>query len=375
MGLDLGKLLRNVGTLGTTWMRDQRQAKKKKKKAGQLVEENTALAEQMMNRDLGQTAFAGVQADPAMIAAQQRALGQTEQVAREGYTDVDRAAMNQQLNDVARYEQSQRASLAADARARGVTGSGVDIASQLAAQQSGADRAMQTGTDMALAGRDRSYRANQDAGALAGQMRGQGFGEQAQVAGATDQYGQWRVGQQSADAGMLMNARLGQAQSMQAAAAEQAGSPNLDAAANAVANYYTAGQAGNVAGSGGGGSYASGSYGSGTPGGGATPWIAGSPGGPSASTHTTTTYGANRVAAPAGRTTAAGGIGGPPPLGGTARIAQAANVPAPPNMGRTAPGQGGNARRAARPLMRQQPRQAPAPTQTVNPYRRGGIRG
>ena len=33
MGIKLGKLLRNVGSLGTTWMRDQRQAKKKKKKA------------------------------------------------------------------------------------------------------------------------------------------------------------------------------------------------------------------------------------------------------------------------------------------------------------------------------------------------------
>lgn len=345
MGLDLGKLLKNAGTLGTTWMRDQRQAKKKKKKAGQLVEQNTTLAENLFNRDLGTSAMGGVQADPALVAAQQRALGQTEQVAREGYTDVDRMAMNQQLGDAARYEQAQRATLAEQARARGVTGSGIDIASQLAAQQSGADRAMQTASDMAIAGRERTYGANQDAAAMASGMRGQQFGEQAQVAGAQDQYGQWRAGQQSSDAGMLMNARLGQSQALQNAAAAQASSPNLDAAANAVANYYTAGQAGNIAGS--------------------TP--AAAPAAPnagySAPSHEVTTHG--RVA---------GGVGGPP--SGTAGLAQAANVPAPPNprLGAARPT---NARRAAQQLMRRPAAPNPQPsasTASTNPYRRG-IRG
>ena len=67
MGLKLGKLLRNAGTLGTTWMRDQRQAKKKKKKAAQLQEQMAAEAEAFADRDLGQTAFTGVQADPAGV--------------------------------------------------------------------------------------------------------------------------------------------------------------------------------------------------------------------------------------------------------------------------------------------------------------------
>ena len=159
MGIKLGKLLRNAGTLGTTWMRDQRQAKKKKKKAAQLQEQMAAEAEAFADRDLGQTAFTGVQADPAMVAAQQQALQQQQAIASEGYTQTDQAAMQQQLRDAARYEQGQRQSLQQDAQARGMGGSGFNIQSQLAAQQAGADRATETATDMAIEGRARSQAA------------------------------------------------------------------------------------------------------------------------------------------------------------------------------------------------------------------------
>ena len=244
MGLKLGKLLRNAGTLGTTWMRDQRQAKKKKKKAAQLQEQMAQEAEDFQNRDLGQTAFTGVQADPAMVAAQQQALQRTQQVANEGYTQTDRDAMQQQLRDAARYEQGQRQSLQQDAQARGMGGSGFNIQSQLAAQQAGADRATETATDMAIEGRARSQAANQQVAQMAGGMRDQGFGEQATRAGATDQYGQWRANTQGTDFANLQAARAGTVAQMQAAAAEQESNPNLDYGVNAVANWYSGGLAG-----------------------------------------------------------------------------------------------------------------------------------
>jgi len=252
MGLKLGKLLRNAGTLGTTWMRDQRQAKKKKKKAAQLQEQMAAEAEAFADRDLGQTAFTGVQADPAMVAAQQQALQRTQQVANEGYTQTDRDAMQQQLRDAARYEQGQRQSLQQDAQARGMGGSGFNIQSQLAAQQAGADRATETATDMAIEGRNRSQQANQQVAQMAGGMRDQGFGEQATRAGATDQYGQWRANTQGQDFANLQAARAGTVAQMQAAAAEQESNPNLDYGVNAVANWYSGGLAGDVSGGGGG---------------------------------------------------------------------------------------------------------------------------
>lgn len=318
MGLKLGKLLKNVASAGTTWMRDQRQAKKKKKKAAQLQEQMAADAERFAQRDLGQTAFTGVQADPAMVAAQQQALQRTQQVANEGYTQTDRDAMQQQLRDAARYEQGQRQSLQQDAQARGMGGSGFNIQSQLAAQQAGADRATETATDMAIEGRARSQQANQQVAQMAGGMRDQGFGEQATRAGATDQYGQWRANTQGQDFANLQAARAGTVAQMQAAAAEQESNPNLDYGVNAVANWYSGGLAGDVSGGGGGASTAPLNSGglSSSSGTGGTPWIAGSPGGPSANSHTTSTYGGNAMQKMRPPGTPAPAPGAPPPVAG-----------------------------------------------------------
>lgn len=238
--MGLGTVVGDILTLGVRARKRNKKAKKERAEARAMIEQNTALAQQMLDRDLGQTAFTGMQADPEMVAAQRQALTRMQDTAREGYTDVDRQAMQQQLHDVARYEQAQRQSLAADARARGVSGSGLDLMSQMAAQQAGADRAMATGTDMALAGRDRAYAANADAAAQAGAMRGQDWGERSQVAGAQDQYGQWRVGQQSQDAAALMNARGGHAQVLNDSALqrEQAFDQGANTAANLVGSIY-----------------------------------------------------------------------------------------------------------------------------------------
>lgn len=331
MGIKLGKLLRNVGTLGTTWIRDQKRAGKKRKRANQLQADAMRDAEEFRNRDLGQTAFNGVQADPALQAAQQRSLARTEQIANEGYTDVDRQAMQQQLNDVARYEQSQRASLASDARARGVSGSGMDIMAQQLAQQSGADRAMQTGTDMAIAGRDRSMQANAALGDQAGAMRDQGFGEQATIAGAQDQYAQWRAGTQANDFQQLQAARGIQAGNLNQQANGLEATENLDAAANAVANYYTAGQAANG------------------PEGGASNSV-GAPGGGSAKSMTggaaipTTPVGGAQYPASAPQQKAMPGMGAPAPTPKGMPPTQP-NPAMPPNPGRP------NGVRAARGLM------------------------
>lgn len=249
MGLNLGKLLRNAGTLGTTWMRDQRRAKKKKKRAAELQAQAMREAEEFQNRDLGETAFTGMSRDPALFAAQQQSLAQTQQIANAGYTDTDRTAMQQQLRDAARYEQGQRQSLNEDANARGMGGSGFAMQSQLAAQQAGADRATDTAANMAIAGRDRAQAANQQVAQQAGQMRDQGFGEQAQIAGAQDQYAQFRIGTQGQDFANLQATRGVQAGNLQQQAAAQEASPNADLAVNALATYYSGGLAGNVTGS------------------------------------------------------------------------------------------------------------------------------
>lgn len=241
MGLDIGKLLRNVLSAGTTYFRDQKQAKKKEKKAHQLIAENTALAESLQNRDYGQSQWENVQADPALRAAQDRALSRLEGLSQTGFDNLDRQALDQSFNQSRREEQAQREAAMSAAARRGDASGGNALMSSLMAQQGGADRAAQFSTDVGLAGRDRALSALESYGQQAGQMRGQDFSEQGQRAQGLEGFKQWTTGQQNQTAQMLMNARLGQSQSLQQQAQQQASTPNAEAAGQAGLAYATSG--------------------------------------------------------------------------------------------------------------------------------------
>lgn len=280
MGLDLGRLLTNVGTLGTTWMRDQRRAKKEEANARDLVGQNTDMMQALYDRDFGESALSNLAADPLDVLAQRNAMSAAgtsaadlrgvgdryNALSRTGYTDLDRQALEQGFGQARREEQSQRQAALSAAARRGDASGGNALLGSLMAQQGGANRAADQSTNVALEGRRRAMDALAQYGSNLGQqgaaqgnifgmatgMRGQGVSEQAQRGGAIDAFNQWTAQQRSMDAQALANARLGQSQSMQQHAAQLQATPNLDAAANAVASYYTMGAAGNVAGSGGG---------------------------------------------------------------------------------------------------------------------------
>lgn len=267
MGLDLGRLITNLGTLGTTWMRDQRRAKKEENRARDLIGENTDMMQGLYDRDFGQSTLSTLAADPLDILAQRQSMDNLRGVgdrysalSRTGYTDLDRQALEQGFGQARREEQSQRdAALSAAAR-RGDVSGGNALLGSLMAQQGGANRASDQSTNVALEGRRRAMDAlaqygntQNQLGSMASGMRAQDIAEQTTRGGAIDAFNQWSAQQRSMDAQALANARLGQSQSMQQHAAQLQSTPNLDAAANAVASYYTMGAAGNVAGGGGGG--------------------------------------------------------------------------------------------------------------------------
>lgn len=114
----------------------------------------------------------------AMRQQQLRALSRLQRVSDEGYTDTDRAAMNDALSEVNQQERGNR--LAIQQRLGG--NNGASIAAQLANNQAAAQRANQQGLQVAGAGRARALRALGDYGAMAGGMRGQ----EMQVGAAND---------------------------------------------------------------------------------------------------------------------------------------------------------------------------------------------
>lgn len=138
-------------------------------------------------QELGASALGGIQTDPRLEGAQYEALG--------GYDDIidggglaaqDKAAMNRIGSLVSRGVANNRAGLTADMEARGMRGSGADIAAQLASAQAGGQRLAASGDEQAALAAQQRIAAITQKGAMAGSMRNQQYGEKSRAAEAAD---------------------------------------------------------------------------------------------------------------------------------------------------------------------------------------------
>lgn len=146
-------------------------------------------------QELGPSALEGVQGqmDPHLGAAQNQSLDALGQVASSGDTAETRAAMSRILGDVARQESAGRNATMSSARARGISGSGVEMAAALSNDQAAANRAQQGGLDQAAAAQKRMLDAIMGRGQMAGQMRSEQYHELSDAARAKDLIGQYNA--------------------------------------------------------------------------------------------------------------------------------------------------------------------------------------
>lgn len=151
--------------------------------------------------------FAGVSTDPATRQAQLQALQEMGALAHSGGNDAQsQAAMFDANSQAGAQERAQRGAIMQNMSARGMGGSGAELAGLLAAQQGGADRSHAGGVQAAADSRRRSLEALGQLGSMAGQLRGQDWGEAAGKAGALDQFSLAKYGAQAGKAGLLGNA-------------------------------------------------------------------------------------------------------------------------------------------------------------------------
>jgi hypothetical protein len=127
-----------------------------------------------------------VSTDPRLRQAQMNALSQLEGVAQGGLTVGDRGDLQRIQGEAAAAEKGQRDAILQNAQSRGVAGSGMELASQMMAQQQGANRASQQGFDVAKQAQARALEAMLQSGNLGGSIRSQDFGEQSKLAEARD---------------------------------------------------------------------------------------------------------------------------------------------------------------------------------------------
>lgn len=136
--------------------------------------------------------------NPQYETTQNTTLNKLEDIANEGgLTAIDKAKIAQIQDQIAQQERGSREAILQNAQERGIGGSGLSLASQLANQQASATRASQQGTDVAAQAQARALEALLQGGNMATNLRTQGFNEEAEKAKAQDAINRFNIQQQA----------------------------------------------------------------------------------------------------------------------------------------------------------------------------------
>jgi hypothetical protein len=149
------------------------------------VDAGTLTPEQAETQLLSSNAFNEIATDPSYVGAQKQALQQLQAVATQGgLTAVDRAQLNDINNAQNQQNQSQNAATMQQAQQRGVGGSDLTAVNQLINEQGAANRAANSGVQVAANAQQRALQAMQAAGNTGNALESQAYGEQANKANA-----------------------------------------------------------------------------------------------------------------------------------------------------------------------------------------------
>lgn len=144
--------------------------------------------------ELAQSSLSQYQDDPAVRQAQLQALQSLQgQVDAGGLDAQTKARLSQTMNDTASQERGSREAILANERARGLGGSGAELAAQLSNQQGSAQRLNQQGLDIASIGEQNKAQALRDLASVGGNIRSQDFGQAESKARAQDSINQFNA--------------------------------------------------------------------------------------------------------------------------------------------------------------------------------------
>lgn len=139
------------------------------------------------------SAMRGAQADRTAIQAQQDALRGFGEIATHGTTAIDRARMAEAQRAQEQTLRAQRGATMADMQARGMAGSGLELAQNEAAMQEAAMRRSMDDMRTQAMAQQRSFDALGAQGDLAGQIRHASWGEESDRARAVDQINEFNT--------------------------------------------------------------------------------------------------------------------------------------------------------------------------------------
>lgn len=160
----------------------------------QLVQQGAVNPEDAEAFLVANNAFDDVRGNDQARAAQLEALqGFQDQASAGGLTDTSRAAIQENLDLTANTERGQSQAIGQDARRRGISGSGLELAQQLMSQQNSADQAGRRGMDIAALAEQAKIEALKNAANVGTTIQGQDLESQGQKAAAANQIAQYNA--------------------------------------------------------------------------------------------------------------------------------------------------------------------------------------
>ena len=140
------------------------------------------------------TEFDAIEVDPRLKDAQMQALSALTEIGQDGLTL--QARVNQEIlqDQVARQDAGRQAAIMQNLAERGMGGAGMELAQRLASQQAASNRAGQAAMQNSANAQARALQALTQSGGLAGNIRSQDYGMQADRASAQDIINQFNTG-------------------------------------------------------------------------------------------------------------------------------------------------------------------------------------
>lgn len=143
--------------------------------------------------NLGPTALQNIALDPKYNQYTMQALAKMGQVSEEGLPEVDRAQLQNILNNNSQQNVSQQKSILENRAARGMGGSGDELAAQLSSSQAGANRSSNEALQLAALSAQRKLDATANLGTLANQLGQTEYNRQKDLYGQTDAISQFNA--------------------------------------------------------------------------------------------------------------------------------------------------------------------------------------
>ena len=187
---------------------------------------------------IGSNALSGVTTDPRLMQAQMNALAQLQQQGQAGLTSAQLASLQGINQQAAGQAQAANAATMQQMAARGMGGSGVELAAKLSNAQNAANMANTQGNQLAAQAQQGALAATAASGQLGGQMQQTQFGQQAQIANAQNAINQFNTANQQNVMGQNTNVQNAAQQANLQAAQNVA---NTNVGAQNQAQYYNKG--------------------------------------------------------------------------------------------------------------------------------------